>query len=56
MKSPPEISLDDGDDSVDGDNSDNINNIDNIENIDNIDNSDLHVGRGGEDKEQAAHP
>ena len=50
MKSPPEISLDDGDDSVDGDN------IDNIDNIDDIDNSDLPVGRGGEDKEQAAHP
>ena len=53
MKSPPEIFLDDGDDSVDGDNSDNINNIDNI---DHIDNSDLPIGRGGEDKEQAAHP
>ena len=37
MKSPPEIFLDDGDDSVDGDNSDNINNIDNIDNIDDID-------------------
>ena len=33
MKSPPEISLDGGDDSVDGENSDNINNIDNIDQV-----------------------